>query len=82
MQQRVDQRREGLRPSKQRRTLGEEGQHSGTQIPVEGKGHVCRAEGGLEDGGKHGVFSLQATHNISRQFVKKTNLSERTVMKE
>lgn len=48
VQQGVDQRGEGLRPRKQWCTLGEKRQHSGTQIPVEGKGHVCSTEGGLE----------------------------------
>lgn len=55
VQQGVDERGEGLRPRKQRRTFGEQRQHSGTQIPVEGKCHVCRTEGSLE----HGVAGRQ-----------------------
>lgn len=49
VQQGVDERGEGLRPRKQRRTFGEQRQHSSTQIPVEGEGHVCSTEGSLEE---------------------------------
>lgn len=70
MQQGVDQRGEGLRPRKQRRTFGEERQHSGTQIPVEGKGHVRSTEGSLEYivGGRQReimcVFDIETTYKI------------------
>lgn len=70
VQQGVYQRGEGLRPRKQRCTFGEERQHSGTQIPVEGKGHVRSTEGSLEYivGGRQReimcVFDIETTYKI------------------
>lgn len=70
VQQGVDQRGEGLRPRKQRRTFGEQRQHGGTQIPVEGEGHVCGTEGGLgrSVGGRHRESMFLILNKISAQF--------------
>lgn len=77
VQQGVDQRGEGLRPRKQRRTFGEQRQHSGTQIPVEGEGHVRSTEGGLEHtvGGRQreSMSLILNVSEISAQFDIKTN---------
>lgn len=47
VQQGVDQWGEWLGTRKQGSTLSQKRQHSCTQVPVEGKGHVCRTESNL-----------------------------------
>ncbi len=47
VEQGVDQWGERLRPRKQWSTFGQERQHGGTQIPVEGERHVCGTESNL-----------------------------------
>lgn len=89
MQQGVDQRGEGLRPRKQRRAFGEQRQHSGTQIPVEGKGHVRSTEGGLENtvGGRQresmslilNVYEISAQFDIKTKGVKKSGERKKPV---
>lgn len=47
VQHRVDHYSPVVTASEERGTLGDEGQHSGTQVAVQSQGHLCGAESNL-----------------------------------